>query len=77
MGKLDDTNDEMRNSGENADTDKGPEAEDTEGHMFLPHDPGTARAMAGDRMRDTERRARDRNLEREAREYKEGRTNRR
>jgi hypothetical protein len=75
MGKLDDTNDEVRKDA----AEGGPDAtgdDDTEGHLMMPHDPGMARALASDRGRDVERRSRDREAEREARDYKQGRGNR-
>lgn len=74
MGKLDETNEEVRNDQREA-GEGAPNDDDTEGHLLLPHDPGTARMMA-DRGRDLERRSRDREAERQAREYKEGRGNR-
>jgi len=44
-----------------------PEAEDAEGHMFLPHDSGTARSLAQGRSADIERQAKERQREKEAR----------
>ena len=75
MGKLDDTNDEVRSDVAEPGDDASNE-DDTEGHLMLPHDPGMARALASDRGRDLERRSRDREAEREARDYKQGRGNR-
>jgi hypothetical protein len=47
--------------------DEAPETEDTEGHMFLPSDPGTARALAQGRSADMQREARERQRQKEAR----------
>ena len=44
-----------------------PQAEDAEGHMFLPHDSGTARNLAQGRSADMERQMKDRQREKEAR----------
>ncbi|CAN5747307.1 hypothetical protein BH23CHL7_BH23CHL7_16970 [soil metagenome] len=81
MGKPDDSNNPARPRDEgiarprdeNNITEPTTE-EDTEGHLFLPNDPSTARSMVGDRMRETEKRARDRGLERDARQHRQGRT---
>jgi hypothetical protein len=81
MGKPDDSNNPARPRDEGIARPRdeepaidGTPGEDTEGHLFLPHDPSTARAMAGDRMRETEKRTRDRELEREARQFRQGRS---
>lgn len=72
MGKLDDTNDEIRTDATEGD-ETAQSDEDTEGHLFMPNEPGMARALASDRGRELERRSRDREAEREARQYKQGR----
>jgi hypothetical protein len=81
MAKPDDSNNPARPRDEGIARPRGEEpvtdgtsGEDTEGHLFLPHDPATARSMAGDRMRENEKRARDRGLEREARDHRQGRS---
>lgn len=43
------------------------ESDDTEGHMFLPNDPATARSLAQGRSADVEREMRDRQRRKEAR----------
>ncbi len=47
--------------------DAADEEQDAEGHMFLPNDPGTARALAQGRSADIEREARERQRQKEAR----------
>jgi hypothetical protein len=47
--------------------EEAPETEDAEGHMFLPSDPGTARALAQGRSADIQREARERQRQKEAR----------
>jgi hypothetical protein len=48
--------------------EEAPEDEqDAEGHMFLPSDPGTARALAQGRSAEMQREARERQRQKEAR----------
>jgi hypothetical protein len=43
------------------------EDEDTEGHLFLPNDPGTARSLSQGRSSEIEREVRERQRQKEAR----------
>jgi len=74
MAKADNS-DQLRPTDEPLETGSEPE-DDAEGHLFMPSDPGTARALAGDRMREVNRGVRERALEREAKAGRSGRTKR-
>jgi hypothetical protein len=75
MGKADDSKLKKRSQPQVKDTGT-PSDDDAEGHLFLPNDPATARALAGDRAREIDRRVRDRSLERDASQFKQRRPNR-
>lgn len=64
MSKVDDSNEPQP---ENDEVEGGETTGDTEGHMFLPHDAGTARSLAQGRSADLERQAKDRQRQKEAR----------
>ena len=63
--KLRNNDDQLREPGSEA--EQGSESEDTEGHMFLPNDPSTARSLAQGRSADVEREMRERQRQKEAR----------
>ena len=63
--KLRNNDDQLREPGSG--TDEAPESEDTEGHLFLPNDPSTARSLAQGRSADLEREMRERQRQKEAR----------
>ena len=62
-GKNDD---ELREPGAGT-PDETPESDDTEGHLFLPNDPSTARSLAQGRSAELEREIRERQRQKEAR----------
>ncbi|HUG48915.1 MAG TPA: hypothetical protein VMP67_10955 [Candidatus Limnocylindria bacterium] len=64
--RLRNSDDELREPGRTGEP-ATPEEEDTEGHLFLPNDPSTARSLAQGRSAELEREMRERQRQKEAR----------